>query len=320
MNSGPNSNAAEQPIEAIMRDELAQGDAMLSTIGPIIGHLLANPSATLFSEETVARVRGMIHGLARQLLMVQANAANAQETAEFVAEETDILVRQLASEEPLVMHCHSLALEWEMGTRLERDSAIDPVLSPLLQRLIASEDDAVASLAMAGMAAQARFSQQVRRMELPYTELPGDLFHAVLVKWKSFSDGIDVPVIDRAESVLRGHFDEKKGRAALFGRLLAVIGEGEPDALSIKDAGTAMFVSEISRTTGLHRDQAVQCCNERQFARLALALRSAGLSPEKVEQQFVHLHPAIVLPEGFATLEAGQAAQLLKSTAGLDGA
>jgi len=323
MNNGPISNSAEQSnatIEAIMRDELAHGDAMLGTVGPIIGHLVANRTAALFSEETVARIRGMIDDLARQLLIAQAGAAGSAQADAFVAEETAMLARQLANDEPLLMHCHALALEWEITRHLERSSTVDPILSPMLQRLIASEDDAIASLAMGAMAAQARFTQQMRRMELPYTELPGDLLHTGLLKWKSFAEGVDAPVIDRAESKLRAGFDERKGRAALLARLIEIIGDDAREALSIGDAGAALFVSALSRITGLHRDMAVQCCNERQFARLALVLRSSGLSPEQVTQQFVHLHPDIILPDGFAQLQVEQASQLLNSTGGLEGA
>ena len=50
---------------------------------------------------------------------------------------------------------------------------------------------------------------------------------------------------------------------------------------------------------------------DRQFARLALALRAAGLKQQAVEEQFLYLHPEIALPDGFDRLRADRAAALL---------
>jgi hypothetical protein len=55
------------------------------------------------------------------------------------------------------------------------------VLSPLVQELVAAKEGDMAALAMTVLAAQARFMQHHRRMELPLGELPGDLFHKALV-------------------------------------------------------------------------------------------------------------------------------------------
>ena len=55
--------------------------------------------------------------------------------------------------------------------------------------------------------------------------------------------------------------------------------------------------------------------NDRQLARLAVALRAAGLKPRDVEEQFLHLHPEIALPEGFEALRADRAAALLAGSA-----
>ena len=49
-----------ESVESMLRAELAQGDAMLSTAAPILRHLLVNDDLALFSDEVVARVRGML--------------------------------------------------------------------------------------------------------------------------------------------------------------------------------------------------------------------------------------------------------------------
>ena len=75
-----------ESVETRLRDELAQGDAILSTAAPILRHLLVNEDQALFSDEVVARVRWMLTDVARQLLHALAEAAQIGERVEFVAE------------------------------------------------------------------------------------------------------------------------------------------------------------------------------------------------------------------------------------------
>ena len=56
--SGMNQ-APQSPIESVLADELARGDVVLGTAGPMLGLLLANYGHGLFSDAVVARVRGM---------------------------------------------------------------------------------------------------------------------------------------------------------------------------------------------------------------------------------------------------------------------
>lgn len=305
------SNSAEHPVEAIMREELAHGDLSLGTIGPIMGHLLANGSTALFSEETVARVRGMVDHLARQFLVAQGQAADYADPGEFAAEEAGRLADHLVRDPALVAHCHARALEWQLAARLQQSHDIDHVLTPHMQALIASETDDTASLAMAALAAQARFTQQVRRMELPVTELATALFHQALLNWRSFLDDADDAVIDRAEAELRNVFDEAGRREALLSRLVLEMGGNAAAMLNVADSGVALFLSALALTTGQNRDLTMQSTSERQIARLALGLRSAGLNDAEVENQFLYIHPEITLPEGFETLSEDRAGQML---------
>ena len=57
-----------ESVESALREELAREDAVAGTIAPILGHLLASETNSLFSEEIVARVRGMLTNVAEQLL------------------------------------------------------------------------------------------------------------------------------------------------------------------------------------------------------------------------------------------------------------
>jgi hypothetical protein len=314
VNEAALTQASDIPVEAILRDELAHGDIVLGTVGPILGHLLANHDHSLFSDEIVTRLRGMVSDLARQLLAAQAAAAGEENPRGFAAEKVPALTEALLTDTALLAHCHSLALEWQLACRLEARNAIDPVLSPLLQALIASDEATVASTAMAALAAQARFMQSQRRMELALDELPGDLFHRTLVAWRETPDTGDGAAGDQAEARLRGGYDESQSRLGLISRLVTGMGQGAMAALSVSHAGVAIFLSALATASHQDRDLAVLATNDRQLARLALSLRAGGLKPKEIEEQFLHIHPEISLPPGFEALTADRAAEILAAS------
>ena len=297
----------EMPVEAVLREDLAHGDVALGTIGPILGHLIAQHDHSLFSDEVVARVRGMVAHIARQLVSA---AEPVPDDGDSGGLETQ-LANALAGNIHLLVHCHALAVEAQLVSRIETRSGVDPVLSPLVQALIASDDPATASLAMAALAAQARFVQQQRRMELPLGELPADLFHFALTTWRGQFAHADPDRANEAEQKLRSHYDEGAGRIGLFLRLVASMGQGVKAALAIGHAGVGLFLTALAVSSRQERDLVAISTNESQLARLALGLRAAGLKQTEVEEQFLYLHPEIALPEGFDLLRADRAAGLL---------
>jgi hypothetical protein len=302
-----------ESVESLLRDELAQGDVMLSTATPILRHLLVNDDQALFSDEVVARTRGMLTDAARQLLHAQAEAARIAERAAFLSEREDALAEALANEPAFLAHVHSLTIEAKLALQLKTRSNIDPVLCPLLQELVASRDDVVAGSAMAVLAAQARFIQHHRRMALPLGELPGDLFHVALLALRA-NAGEHEDAAAAAERSLRDGFDESHGRLGLISRLVMRMGKTAPRALNVDNAGVAIFATALAMASGQERDLTVLSFSDRQFARLALAMRAAGLKQPVVEEQFMYLHPDISLPLGFDRLTADRAATLLASS------
>jgi len=311
--SGTNS-ASYSPIEAVLAGELARGDLVLGTVGPMLGMLLANHDSALFSDEIVANVRGMGLHVARQALVAQANAAGVEDPFAFAAEHADTLAESLARNLQFLGHCHALALEHRLAMQLERRNAIDPVLSPLLQSLIASSDTDTAQLAMALLAAQARFVQQQRRVELPLAELPSALFEHALSTWRAQAGGTDENAIEQADKRLRDAYQPHATRLALLERAVGAVGDGMKPALSIGHAGAALFLSALSLATGQDRDLMAVATNESQIGRLALALRASGLKPEQIAEQFVLIHPGITLPGAFETLRADRAATILAAS------
>ena len=308
------TQSSEAPVEAILRDELAHGDVVLGTIGPVLGHLLANHDHSLFSDEIVSRVRGMIGDISRQMLTAQAEAAEEFDPRSYAERWQGRLTQALLTNARLVAHCHALALEWQLTARLESRNAIDPVLSPLLQALVASDDAPTAATAMAALAAQARFAQRQRRMELPLGELPAEHFQQALTAWLEQVEAEDAKAAMAAASKLRENYDESAGRLGLLGRLVHGMGAGALAALSISHAGTAIFLSALAAASHQERELAVIATNDRQLARLALALRAAGLKPKDIEEQFLYIHPDVSLPEGFDALRADRATELLATS------
>jgi hypothetical protein len=290
-------------VELPLRQALAQGDAVLGTVAPVLRHLLANDDSGLFGDVILARVRGMVHDLARQL--VERIGGNDED----VARLGSVLIENAA----VLGHLHALVLEWQLTEVLQERLALDPVLSPLLQALVGSSDQATAALAMKFLAAQARFGQAQRRMRLPLTELPGDLLHGALLAMRAVAGA--EPQTDaraaRAEAAVRADYDEGRSRLGLISRLISGMGAGAIAALSIHHAGAAIFLSALAIASGDDRDLATLATSETQRTRLALALCAAGLKPSAIEEQLLVLDPDAVLPRGLERLGPDRAAALL---------
>lgn len=299
-----------ESVEQLLRDELERGDAMIATSRPILRHLLANDDHALFNDEMIARIRGMMNHVAAQLLFAQAAAAGAFDRAAYAAARQDELAQALFEDVAFLAHAHALTLEAQLAERLQGRSGIDAVLSPLVQELAAAREMDMAGLAMAVLAAQARFMQHHRRMELPLGELPGDLFHRALLLLRAHADE-DEDAAAEAERQLRDDYEEGAGRLGLLTRLVMAMGQRAVRALAIDHAGLAIFSTALAMAARQERSLTVLSFADRQFARLALALRAAGLKQQAVEEQFLYLHPEIALPDGFEMLRADRAAALL---------
>ncbi len=314
------SPATAESVEFVLREDLARGNAALGTVAPILQHLLANDDNSVFGEEIVARARGMLGDVAGQLL--DELAAARGETERSVHDNAAIapLTDGFIANPAFLSHVHALALEWQLTERLQARLALDPVLPPLLQALISSQDAGTSGTAMRLLASQARFCQAQRRMKLPLGELPGDLLHSALVGMRTMA-GTEVEADQCAaiaEAAIRTRYDEGRSRLGLIAALVIGMGAGAVAALSVTHAGCAIFLSALALASGQDRDLATYATNDSQLARLALTLRAAGLKPAAIEEQFLAFHPDIALPDGFDRLGPDRAAALL-AAARIDG-
>jgi hypothetical protein len=294
-------------VDAILRDELSRESRALGSVVPVLRHLLVSEGQRLVSDAILARVRGMLSDIASQLLAAGAGRHPALRTGvSSDADAVEDMADRLASEAALLAFCHALAAESHLAERLHQQRGIDPVLSPLLQELIASDTPAIAELAMNALAAQSRFIQSQRRMELPLGELPAELFHKILAGYA----GKD------ALAALQQNYDEAASRIGLLARLVSAMRRGAIAGLALDHAGLALFASAFAALADQPRSHSVLACHEGQGARLALGLRAAGLEPEAIERQFLLIDPAAGLPRDLAELSPERARQLLAAAAG----
>lgn len=302
--------AADAAVEAILQDELAREVRAVTAVSPVLRHLLASDAQSLVSEAVLARVRGMVFDLAAQLSTAIAGRDPATGRGMADPETSGPLANRLLGDEALLALLHGLAIESLLAERFQQRHVIDPVLSPLLQELIASDDTAVASLAMNLLAAQSRFMQSQRRMELPLGELPAERFHALIAVAHHFGSAMGSSA---ALERLQHSYDEAASRLGLLTRLVTAMRRGVMAALALDHAGLALFASALAQTTHQSRAEMVLACHEGQGARLALTLRAAGLGPSAIERQFLLIEPVARMPRALAALPAERADLLLRA-------
>jgi hypothetical protein len=293
---------------AILRDELARANRALRGLGPVLSHRLESEGTPLVSDAIVARLRGMLSHLAIQCVRAcDAGFGNDNETNALI----DKLANALSADQGILGHLYALAMEGYLAERLAQRSSIDPVLSPLLQELIASSQAARADLAMTLLASQSRFCQSQRRMELSVQELPADLFTAVLARFEASELGLEPKRVRSAIDGLKSQYDEGDTRLGLIKRLVASMGPGAMATLDLGHAGLALFATGLAVQSGQERDFAVLSCHEGQSARLALGLRAAGLEPDAIESQLSLLNAAQSIPAGIAEMSPERASALV---------
>lgn len=306
--------AADHKVEAILTDELARESRALAAVVPVLHHMLSSQTQSLVSDAIVARVRGMIWDLAAQVEAAKAGRDPAVRMPTIADPDAlDALADRLMGDSTLLTFCHAMAAESLMAERLQQRRGIDPVLSPLVQELIATDDPAIGSLAMSALAAQSRFIQSQRRMELPLAELPAELFHRLIAA--AHDEGGDAAMLTR----LRAQYDEATGRTGLLARLVAAMRRGALAALELDHAGLALFASALSEATDQPRAEAVLACHDGQLMRLAMLLRASGLDALAIERQLLLLDPSTVLPRGLAALTPERALALLGGRGGFAG-
>lgn len=303
MSSARPASALPDPVEFALRQGLARGDAVLGSVTPVLRHFLAHDSQPMFEDTVLARVRGMVTDLASQI----AQAAGGS-TAPAGDAQTAAITSELALAPGVLDHCHALALEGLLADALKARLHLDPVVPPLVEALLGSEQGETSTLAMKVLAAQARFVQQHAQMRLPLGELPADLMHTVLQVLAVRDPG------GRAVARLRARYDESASRIALLARLVTGMGNGAVAGLLLGHAGAAIFASALALTAGLPRDHCVLLMQPGQAERLALVLRAGAMKSATIEDTLLLIDPGRTDPVGIAGLAPERAAAVLDGT------
>jgi len=291
-----------------LRDQLAKGNAAIADARPVLRHLLTNRDQEMFCDEVRARVYGMLLHLARQLLLLAVKSP--PETAE---ERTQGLVQLLAEDPAFLAHAHALALEARLAEDLRHRTGFDTVVSPLIQKLSASNDPHKAGMAMRVLAAQARFLQQQRRMELPLGELPTELLDKALLLMRSHVD--ENGDTQAADAVLLEDISDQDSRLSLLEELVRSMDRDMIQALAVDQAGLAIFLTALSIGAGIDRTLAVYSCGDDQSIRLAVTLRATGLEARQIRGQILYLHPDVEVPEGIDEISPATANAMLAEPA-----
>lgn len=294
--TAPRPPLPAEPADHPLRASLASGDRLFASSRVALPHLLRLSGQSLLCEAVMAQIAGMLVDLAMQLSALQDGG-----------EPPDAIAERLLSHEPLSRHCHALALEWFLAGRLQDERALDPVLAPAIQALVAGGGEEEADLAIQALAAQARFAQSRRRMELPLRELPAELFHAALLAAR----GDDARAPGPGETQIRGDYEEGETRLALMGRLAAGPLAEAAGALTLENAGVALWASAIASRARQDRARVICAAVDPHLGRMLLTMRAAGLSAAEAERQAYLLYPDIPLPDGLHDIGTREAAQWL---------
>lgn len=299
-------------VEAAIRVELTREYRGLVGVAPVLGHMLVNSGNALVSDAIVARVRGMLNDLAHQLISrlphgEQSGAAGPEEGV-------DRLADQLAQDAPILTYLHAAAIESVLVERLDLKSSIDPVLTPLWQELVASEDFATGEAAMQALASQSRFLQTQRRMQHPLDELPSEILERVLRIWVRGTSIGDEPDVSAAMRAIKLEYDEAETRLGLISRLVGAMRSGMIAALEIEHAGLALFVTALAQASGQSRELAVLACHQDQAMRLAISLKASGLEAPAVERQLLIFEPTLGIINDVAAISIERARELLSAS------
>ena len=264
-----------------MATALLLADHRLASAGSAAAHRVTFGASHLLEDEILVRLGAILGDLAAQALGF---AGLGRDKA-----MVHRLGTMLAGERTIMIHCHALAIEWRLTSALAAHGRIDAVLPPILQEVLVpgggiDEEAAIAPLLVSALT---RVNDSLRRMALPWSELPGDLQHMVialrdaLLAESGMSDIAPMPWP-------AGHGE---ARLPLMQRLLGAMGYRAHEALHLDRAGVALFLTALSLSTGAPRELVALATAEDDPVRLALLLRAAGLGRDEAIAQFLVIRP-----------------------------
>lgn len=259
------------------REKLAQ---RLAATHAILGQAVLAGASSLFTDEVVARVAAMLRHHATRLLQL-ARGEGSQAAVE-------ALMAELVAQPGVVGHVHALALEFVMGERLKARVALDPVAPPLIARLLAGEV-APTGHGWRVLAAQARFVEASRRMEVPPAEIGVELLPE-----RNKAAGAATSPAFRLTAAPAG----RDNRQALLREAVRGWDGDRRELLDLARAGIGLFAAALANAVGVERDHVLLAAAGGEERLVAGLLEAAGLALPAVQRQLLclRLHAAL-LPE-----------------------
>lgn len=298
------SPAATQGIEAALRRGLVRGDAAAASALPVLRHLVAADGNEAFGEDILARVRSMLNDMAAQLLDAMIGDVDRRPHA---PDEIAVLSRALLDDAGVLAHAHVAAIEWQLTCSLHDRLALDPVNTPLVQTQIA--EGRAGALAFLG--AQASWYQDHQRFTLPLSRLPVETLDAVLGILRQLVDGEQslAQRVGEVEDALRAAHAATADRIELARQVAS--DADEVSAVSVQEAGVAVFLTALADRSGAARDEIVLSTLPQQKSRFMLRMLAAGVSPYCLQRQVQAIHRNTVLPDGLDGIDPQRAALVL---------
>lgn len=307
------------PVEGKgLHDVLAAADRLRATLPEQLQHRVALADPGLFDDEIIARTRGLLLHLTEQIAgskPVEHNAGVRDSDVRYNIRR-DAILRDVFANEALLSYTHAATLEYVLTCRLSDEADLDPALSPLLQDLAGRPDQTLSQLATSAISLQSRFLTDMRRMQMPLRQLPGDLLHTALAIGRAHSD--NTLLADAIDQAVQVSYDEAATRLGLLGLIVNVPGFPALRGLRLEDAGTPLFLSSLSAASSLGYEDAVMLTTRQQILRLALVLRGTGCSPRAVNHDLFLLHEQVAAP-AIARMPRERALELLSQTGRMSG-
>lgn len=279
---------AKRDVGALLRhaDEQAR---LAGSVPVIVRQRLAPHGVAMLREDDISLAGGFVDAITRSLIDSLCPVSQTVDPA-LIASEV------ILADSSLTRLLFARAIE----ARLCRNSPLIGLamaeLPPRVEAGVADAQDELAEAAMALIAAQSRFVGNAQTFSIELTELPPEIVAGLVQRmlgWMQDRLHVDPMAVRTSADALLAGFDERRGRPHRLMRFCHVFALPRAgDAWSLVDNGPSLIFVMLARATALPPEWIIDTVRDADLARLAVLLRSCGMSAET----------AAKLLQGFAML------------------
>lgn len=282
-----------------LRRSLLRGDLEIADIQPVLTQLIGRQNGSCFSSEVLARVRAMLQSLAADLLL----RMDGPTATPLSSEKCKAILEDISGNTLILCYIHSLVLEGYVTARLQAQLGLSATRPALLDGLCHDSDSPLGSLALGCVAAQTRFMALYERMDLRLADLAPEIGTSVLASCSaSHGAGVGASVTSRP------------GRLSLLSDLADHPQFAPSQALDIAHAGFALFATVLAKQSAQERELVVMGVGSHHSTRIALALKSIGVSDELCQRNLSLLNTPVSELDALSAITASDAALILSQS------